>query len=242
MTLLRQSNGCVLRLSRPLTTPVTKQLVVFPHAGGGTSFYQHWRDLLPDETDLFVVQYPGREEAQNVPFWTTATQAIEACSHDLRSSLGIAPMVIFGHSMGALLAMQVAGALAGSRFHFETVLSAQRVPSELLSLQHEQQRLAVLESIVTFSERSGSLVLDDITRPMVTGLILQDLQLLGKLAAKPLPGLSPRIFGGDQDPLVNALSLLQWQEDLPGSQVRFFPGDHFYFMQDSTAFLRQLMQ
>ncbi len=239
----RHINGCVVRLSRSLAAPVTKQLVVFPHAGAGASFYQHWRDFLPDETDLFIVQYPGREEAQDEPSWETSTQAISTCVNALRSSLGIAPIVIFGHSMGTLLALQVATAMRGSRFRFETLLSAQRAPSELLNLQCESERQAVLDSILTFSESSGSLVLDDITRPMIARLILQDLQLLGSLAAEPLPeGLSVRIFGGDEDPLVSASSLLQWEQELAGSQVHFLPGDHFYFMQDSAAFLRQLMQ
>ncbi|MGP2705891.1 thioesterase domain-containing protein, partial [Serratia marcescens] len=75
MTPLRTSLGCVVRLSRPCSSPVSKQLVVFPHAGGGVAFYQHWRDLLPDEVDLFIVQYPGREDAQDAPAWETAQRA-----------------------------------------------------------------------------------------------------------------------------------------------------------------------
>lgn len=241
MTMLRHHNGCVLRLSRAFSAPVTKQLVVFPHAGGSASFYQHWRDGLPDDVDLFILHYPGREERHAESAWETAQQAIDACANALRSSLGIAPIVMFGHSMGALLAMQVAAALRDSRFQAKTVLSAQRTPSELQHLQQESQRQTLLAHILTFSENSGDLALDDLTRPIVAQLILQDLQLLAHLAALPLPDIALRIIGGDSDPLVSKSSLLHWQKEHANSQVEFLPGDHFYFMRDTSAFLRQLM-
>ncbi|CAI1667164.1 Phenyloxazoline synthase MbtB [Serratia marcescens] len=242
MTQLRTSLGCAVRLSRPRSSPVTKQLVVFPHAGGGVAFYQHWRELLPDEVDLFIMQYPGREEAQSAPAWETAQYAIARCVDALHASLGIAPAVIFGHSMGTLLALQVAAALQTSRFRIDTVLSAQRAPSELKLLQQESQRQEVLDHILAFSESSGALTLDALTRPLVTRLIQQDLRLLGELSAEPLPGLQPRIWGGDDDPLVSRSALSQWKKELPGSQVQLLTGDHFYFMQDTAAFLRRLLQ
>lgn len=242
MTPLRTSLGCVVRLSRPCSSPVSKQLVVFPHAGGGVAFYQHWRDLLPDEVDLFIVQYPGREDAQDAPAWETAQRAITRCVDALHSSLGIAPVVIFGHSMGALFALQVAAALQASRFNIDAVLSAQRAPSELKMLQQESLRQEVLGDILTFSESSGALSLDEITRPLVTRLIQQDLQLLGALSAEPLPDMQPRILGGDNDPLVSRAALSLWEKELPGSRVQFLAGDHFYFAQDTAAFLRQLLR
>lgn len=241
MTPLRTSLGCVVRLSRPCSSPVSKQLVVFPHAGGGVAFYQHWRDLLPDEVDLFIVQYPGREDAQDAPAWETAQRAITRCVDALHSSLGIAPVVIFGHSMGALFALQVAAALQASRFNIDAVLSAQRAPSELKILQQESLRQEVLGDILTFSESSGALSLDEITRPLVTRLIQQDLQLLGALSAEPLPDMQPRILGGDNDPLVSRAALSLWEKNSrqPGA---ILAGDHFYFAQDTAAFLRQLLR
>lgn len=242
MTLLRTALGCVIRFSRPCISPVQKQLVVFPHAGGGVAFYQHWRDLLPDDVDLFIVLYPGREDAQSLVAWETAQHAVEHCTNSLQSLLGIAPVVFFGHSMGALLALRVAGALQKSRFAINTVLSAQRIPSELIIYKREEQRQEILDSILTFSEGSSVLMLDEFTRPVVTRLIWQDLRLLGELSDGPLPNLLPRIWGGERDPLISSADLLLWEKALPGCRVRFFPGDHFYFMQDTAAFLRLLLQ
>lgn len=100
----------------------------------------------------------------------------------------------------------------------------------------------MLDHILAFSESSGALTLDELTRPLVTRLIQQDLRLLGELSAEPLPGLQPRILGGNNDPLVSRSALSQWKEELPGSQVQLLTGDHFYFMQDTAAFLRRLLQ
>ncbi|MFZ4831857.1 thioesterase II family protein [Rouxiella sp. Mn2063] len=241
MTILRNNFGCVCRLSRKSSGPVRQQLVVFPHAGGGVSFYQHWRDVLADDIDLFIVQYPGREESQRTEGWTNAKQAIDASTRDLQASLGIAPIVIFGHSMGALLALHVASALRSSRFQSNTVLSSQHRPTDLLYLEQEAECQRLLDNILAYSESSGSLVLDEFTRPAVSKLILQDLKLLGHLARLAVPDLKLRILGGDCDPLVSQSALYQWENTVPGCQIELMPGDHFYFRQDEAAFLRQLI-
>jgi len=239
--MLRNSQGCVCRLSRKSSGPVRRQLVVFPHAGGGVSFYQDWRDALADDVDLFIVQYPGREESQHSKVWASAEQAINASVNALHALLGIAPTVFFGHSMGALLALHVAGALRGSRLQFKTVLSSQHRPTDLLYLQQETECQSLLDNILAYSESSGLLTLDEFTRPAVSNLILQDLQLLGRLAELAIPELSLRILGGDKDPLVSQSSLYQWENTVPGCQIELIPGDHFYFRQDTAAFLRRLV-
>ncbi|WJV54749.1 alpha/beta fold hydrolase [Prodigiosinella aquatilis] len=236
-------NGCVIRYSASSSAPAKQQLVVFPHAGGSASFYQPWRQRLPEECDLFVVQYPGRETQGTERPWPSAEKAITVCANALHSLLGIAPITFFGHSMGALLALHVASSLRNTRFTIrQLVLSAQKVPEELVELNKAKTRKALVESILAHSEQSGVMELDDLTRTSVADFILQDLELLAQLALLPINDLPLRIFGSENDPLLGVSQLERWRETVTNSQVTTWPGGHFYFKQDIDEFLRQLLQ
>lgn len=243
MTPLVSHNRTVMRFSLSGAAPVQHQLVVFPHAGGSAAFYQQWRERLPRECDLLVVQYPGREERQGDKPWQSAQEAIAACRHGLSELLGIAPVTFFGHSMGALLALQVAMALWDSRFSCRRlVISAQRTPKKLLMLQQHAARQQLLEVILSYSEQSGIMHLDALTRPMVAALILQDLLLLGQLAALPVADIPLRVTGGEDDPLVEQSAREGWSAIVTDSQQSSWPGGHFYFKENLDAFLHQLLR
>src|SRR5437870_3982541 len=98
----RSLDGSVVKYSAGAIAPVRHQIVVFPHAGGAESFYRPWRRYLPDDVDLLIVQYPGRETRALDDAWPDGESAVEQCSAALNSLLGIAPLTVFGHSMGAL--------------------------------------------------------------------------------------------------------------------------------------------
>ncbi|WP_455820679.1 thioesterase II family protein [Pseudomonas cerasi] len=242
MHTLISHNRTVVRYSLSGAAPVRQQLVVFPHAGGSASFYQGWRTALPAECDLFVVNYPGREERQDDELWQSAPQALAACTQGLRELLGIAPVSFFGHSMGALLALQVASTLWNARFSCRrVVLSAQRVPAELVMLQQQPVRLELLDKILNHSEQSGIMQLDDLTRPIVAALLSEDLRLLGQLAALPVADIPLLITGGDDDPLVGRSAREGWSALVTQCQQSSWPGDHFYFQTNLDAFLHQLL-
>ncbi|EKT53046.1 thioesterase II family protein [Providencia burhodogranariea] len=236
-------NRTVMRFSQYGVEPVEKQLVVFPHAGGSAAFYQPWRERLSAKCDLLVVQYPNREERHGEEPWQGAEEAITACSHGLREVLGIAPITFFGHSMGALLALQVAMTLWDSRFSCRRlVLSSQRVPAELLMLQQYASCQQLLDRILSYSEDTGIMHLDDLTRQIVAGHILQDLTLLGQLAELPVADIPLRIIGGEDDPLVGETEREGWSALVTECQQSSWPGGHFYFQQDLDAFLSELLQ
>lgn len=234
--------GCAIKYPASSKQPVRHQLVIFPHAGGSASFYQPWRQKIPNDCDLIIVQYPGRETAGDKPAWATAEQAITACSNALRSLLGIAPITIFGHSMGAMLALHVAAALSNTRFNiYQRILSAQKVPRELTELNQQGLRKRLLESILAHGERSDDMEPGSVTFERVSAFILQDLELLGLLAQLPVKDEPLRIFGAEDDPLIDVCQLKKWQGVISDSQVTTWPGGHFYFKRDVDAFLSQLI-
>jgi medium-chain acyl-[acyl-carrier-protein] hydrolase len=81
--------------------------VCFPHAGAGAAAYMAWSRLLPPGVGLRVAQLPGREARFREP----AHRDVHALTRELMPSvkaLARQPVVLFGHSLGALIAFEVA--------------------------------------------------------------------------------------------------------------------------------------
>lgn len=87
------------------------QLFCLPHAGAGPSAYRLWPQLLPAAVEVVPVQLPGREARFAEPAMETAAQIVKHLTGPLLGRIDGA-YALFGHSMGALLAYELAHAMS----------------------------------------------------------------------------------------------------------------------------------
>jgi surfactin synthase thioesterase subunit len=98
--------GRWIRNFRPAPTARTR-LVCFPHAGGSASYFFPLATALAPEFDVPVVQYPGRQDRYNEPCIDNIDDMADAAFAALEPLTEV-PVALFGHSMGAVLAFEVA--------------------------------------------------------------------------------------------------------------------------------------
>jgi surfactin synthase thioesterase subunit len=97
-------------IQRPTPRPQAPlQLVCFHHAGGGASSFRAWPALMTD-VEVLVVQLPGREGRFTETPASEPAAVVEPLVTELRGALR-QPYVLFGHSLGARLALEVAARL-----------------------------------------------------------------------------------------------------------------------------------
>lgn len=82
------------------------RVVIFPHAGGGKTFYREFRSAFK-VSDVYVIQYPGREEKieQNMP---ESVDKLADMMFEEYKDLFNCEYVIWGHSMGSTIGYEVA--------------------------------------------------------------------------------------------------------------------------------------
>ena len=87
------------------------RLICFPHAGGSASAFVKLAALLAPDVEVLAVQYPGRQDRRNEPCAGTVEDlaASIAATSDAWST---GTYAFFGHSMGAVLAYEVARRLS----------------------------------------------------------------------------------------------------------------------------------
>ncbi|MFH8434199.1 thioesterase II family protein [Streptomyces sp. NPDC018007] len=84
-------------------------LICLPFAGAGPSFFTPWRKLAPEGLRILPVSLPGREKRFPEPAHTSAAPAVDDAYAQVAAALADGGrVVLFGHSMGAVLAYELA--------------------------------------------------------------------------------------------------------------------------------------
>ena len=94
------------RCDRPVVLPRVR-LVAFPPAGAAASFFRPWTRFLPQGVELLGVQYPGREDRLLEPHPPDLHALADTIAAALGGRAGV-PLALFGHSLGAAIAYEVA--------------------------------------------------------------------------------------------------------------------------------------
>jgi medium-chain acyl-[acyl-carrier-protein] hydrolase len=99
--------GLSVWLTGPAREDVSSWLLCFPHAGAGAAAYSAWARLLPPGIGLRAVQPPGREARLREPAFTDARSFARAVLPAV-AGLTDRPVILFGHSVGAIAAFELA--------------------------------------------------------------------------------------------------------------------------------------
>ena len=86
------------------------RLLCFPYAGGGTSIYRSWSAQLPPHIELCAVRLPGREGRFAEPPLRRMDRLLALLVNGVLPYLD-RTVAFFGHSLGALVAFELARAL-----------------------------------------------------------------------------------------------------------------------------------
>ena len=208
------------------------RLVCFPHAGGAANYFFALSKALSPAIEVLAVQYPGRQDRrhegciENIP--DLADQIFDALQHvDHR------PFAFFGHSMGAILAFEVA-----ERFQrrgtapVRLFVSGRRAPSryrdETLHCGDNAGLIAELQEV----GGTDQVLLND---PEMLDIILQtvraDYKAIETYTYQSAPQLECAITAlvGDSDPKVTSDEASAWADHCAGDfNMHRFPGGHFF--------------
>ncbi|HEY3872690.1 MAG TPA: alpha/beta fold hydrolase [Actinocrinis sp.] len=92
------------------------RLLCIPHAGGGPSFFARWLTEVSPAVEVCLVHLPGREARFDEP----PIDDLELIAKQVAAAtvpLLDRPLALFGHSMGALIAYEVANRLPRGPMH-----------------------------------------------------------------------------------------------------------------------------
>jgi medium-chain acyl-[acyl-carrier-protein] hydrolase len=221
---------------RPLPQPnAALRLFCLPYAGGGASAYHPWARLLPPAIELCAVQLPGREARLREAPYTSFGEAVAGLGEALCPLLD-RPYALFGHSLGALLAFELARWLRrNGQPEPEQLFVSSRRPPQLPEPYPPVAGLPDEEFIAKIQERYGGIPQLILQEPelmrMFLPILRADFKVLEsyRYSVEPPLGCALAVFGGSEDAIATLAALREWQQHAAGTfSLREFAGGHFY--------------
>ena len=225
--------------ARDLSEPEAMRLFCLPHAGSGASGFYRWRASLRGAVAICPFHLPGRESRLAEPPIVIFEELLQQLRTAIEPHLD-RPYILFGHSMGASLAFELARTLEreGMRKPTSLIVSGRESPeSELRKIRFanlsDDQMVTALDEV--YDGNLTETLVDPEMRSIYLSILRADLEIVDSYEFKKPETLLQcplEVLGASSDASTTLLGLQRWQHATASNKFKLtmFPGSHFYLL------------
>ncbi|WP_393060974.1 thioesterase II family protein [Streptomyces sp. LN549] len=226
------------------------RLYCFPFAGGSAASYRPWAASAPQDVSLDTFQLPGRMERMGEPAATDLRSQVPDLAAAVLNDLDDRPYGLFGHSMGTLLAYEIALELRrlGAPAPRLLALSGRRAPQievegfQPYHLMPDAEFMARIEQLGGIPPQllEHRDLLDFMLPTMRADFTAVETYRTRPSAPLDCPLL---VFGGTEDHDAPPESLAAWAElSSARTTLHTYPGGHFFLWDHAATMLRLIAE
>ncbi|KGJ86784.1 thioesterase II family protein [Colwellia psychrerythraea] len=232
-----------------MNTDEKTTLICLPFAGAGTSFFNEWIEL-SDNITIEAIGLPGREKRFIEPVYTDVRLAAEGICRELLSNNDIDldnPIVLFGHSLGAVLAFEVAQCLLKLNFPLMSLIVSGS-PDPWTPRTQKATGLdddAFIEKVFEFSEYKHEALENEMMRELIMPALRADVEMHESYIAEKNACIDVPIvvLRGDKDNLVSSEQVQNWRHATSQSiEYKEMNGAHMFFVDQAKELLSLIEQ
>lgn len=218
-------------------------LYIFPHAGGSATYYVPFAKAFSTDIKRVAVQYPGRQDRGLTELTSIPALADEIFTMMAPSAQARGPVAFFGHSMGGLLAFEVALRFQSAGHPVAALfVSSCAAPGHIRYQQLQGSDHDILNLVAQVTGTKPELLAND----EFASTILPTLQSVRAIAGYTRPpdvmvSCPIHAFVGDSDIIVADENMMAWSDRTTGEfSIRVFPGHHFYLNSNLPALVKDI--
>jgi surfactin synthase thioesterase subunit len=210
------------------------RLICVPHAGAGATAYYGWAATARHrQVQLWAAELPGRGLRAEQPPLLRVSDAADQLASALNDALDL-PLLLHGHSMGALVAFETARRLESRGRELCGLLVTGMVAPQMYKREHPLHVLSddefgrVARDVF---ELPSDLFDDPDVSAMLLPVLRNDLQLTETYTFEPGSNVCCPIVvvAGSSDKLAPPEDMAHWAAVTRSNvQLHTFPGDHFF--------------
>ncbi|SDM53246.1 thioesterase II family protein [Allokutzneria albata] len=221
---------------------MTEPLQVFcvPHAGGSARTFLKWQRTFPAPLRIVPLEIAGKGRRSREPRHATVREVADDLVQRMDPTGRYA---LFGHSMGGLIAYEMARSLAP-----EFVVVAATRPPHLIPSDHRASLAGLSDDDLLDAMAAAGTVPESVRNSPMRDLFVPNLRADLALVAsyRPSPGAAPlgvdlNVWYGTEDATTPASVMAEWDRYTEREcRTRAFPGDHFFPHADPELLARAL--
>ncbi|MBV6325610.1 thioesterase II family protein [Duganella violaceipulchra] len=213
------------------------RLYCFAYAGGGPAVYAPWQAALDPAIEVCAIQLPGRGARFGETPWRDMALLVATIAEAIERDSPL-PFAFFGHSLGALLAFEVAGyrqrrGWAAPVHLFASGCNAPQRRSPSLDL-HLMEDAELIESLREYNGSPPEVLANRELMTLLLPMVRADFLLAETYAyqAREPLDLPLSVLAGRHDEHTTAAQLEGWQlESRQPCRIEWYEGDHFFLNQ-----------
>jgi surfactin synthase thioesterase subunit len=207
--------------------------------------YSRWRRKLPQWLKLQPVELPGRGARYGEPLHTDMRRLALQLAQEQKATLK-APYALFGHSLGALLACEMAHAFRSLGCPEPVALFASGTAAPTMRADYDRgfaepkSDAELIEQLRTFNGTSEDVLANEELMNLTLPVLRADFLLCGRFEPqqRPLLKCPVHVLGGKAD-RVTIEQLIGWSQETHGSfSVDMLAGGHFFIHEHEAKVLR----
>jgi surfactin synthase thioesterase subunit len=234
---------------RPARRPGHFRLFCLSYAGGGARVFVPWQAALGPDVEICAIELPGRSTRVQ----ETAFTAMDALIRELgRAVLALQPRLpfaFFGHSLGALIAFELAHHFAASGHPAPERLFASGCPAPRDTMPsprlHDLPDHELLQALSELDGTPQEVLANAEFMALVLPTIRADLAISDnyQYLERTLLEVPITVFGGATDAHVATHQLADWSKETTGPvDVQLFDGGHFFIESCRDAVLASVKE
>jgi len=224
------------------------RLFCLPYAGSGAVVYRDWPGVVPRHVQVCPVELPCRGTRFGEAAFTRLAPLVNALADALDGALD-RPFALFGHSMGGLVAYELARTLRRRArpqpAHLLVSAAAAPGTAPAQPLVHCAAERDVKHRLRELNGTPRELLDNEELMAVMLPTIRADFAVLETYEYREEPPLPVPItvFGGTGDPVVPLSKLNGWRDhSAVGCRLRLFSGDHFFLHSAATEVIHAVTQ
>jgi medium-chain acyl-[acyl-carrier-protein] hydrolase len=224
------------------------RLFCLPHSGSGAFQFASWKNFLPEFLDICPIQLPGRENRLSEPLLTGIQTIVENLASELSLYLD-RPYILYGYSLGALIAFELARELRRRKIRaplsfYALARRAPHLPQHDAPVHHLPDDLLLAEVTRRYGEMPAVIRQDVELMKLLIPVLRADLTALETYVYKEEDPLDCPIyaFGGNSDSTTTAQDLQAWRLHTKRTfELKVFRGDHFFIRNNQHSVFSEIL-
>ena len=224
------------------------RLFCLPHSGSGAFQFASWKNSLPQALDICPIQLPGRENRLREPPLTRIQTIVENLASELSGYLD-RPYILYGYSLGALIAFELARELRRQKIQAPLALyvlarRAPHLPQRDAPMHHLRDDLFLAEVARRYGELPAIIWQDVELMKLVVPILRADMTALETYVYEEQDPLDCPIcaFGGKFDSTAEERDLEAWRlQTTRAFELKIVDGDHFFIRNNPRSIFSSIL-